>query len=134
MCVFTHIAAGALVGSLAPNVYYAPFFGLGSHVILDIVPHYDIDSIAGEIALAVIFVLVVVLIGAITPAISLGMAFAILPDLENLLWKKGKITEEQKKFPGHRGIIPHGREVGKKNIIFQVVFAISVFVFLYWKR
>ncbi len=130
MCVFTHIAAGALAGSLSPSPYFAPFLGLGSHIVLDVIPHYDIDSIATEIGLAVIFVVILIFGQALNPAIILGMVFAILPDLENLLWKKGKISQEQKIFPGHRILVPHGREVGKSNLFYQFIFAAGVMVFL----
>ena len=130
MCVFTHIAAGALAGSLSPNPYYAPFLGLGSHVVLDVIPHYDIDSVSVEIGLAVAYVVVLVSIQVLSPAIILGMIFAVIPDIENLLWKKGKITQEQKIFPGHGILLPHGREVGRGNLFFQVVFAVIVVVFL----
>jgi len=130
MCVFTHIAAGALAGSLSPNPYYAPFLGLGSHVVLDVIPHYDIDSVSVEIGLAVAYVVVLISIQVLSPAIILGMIFAVIPDIENLLWKKGKITQEQKIFPGHRILLPHGREVGRGNLFFQVAFAVVVVVFL----
>ena len=51
MCVFTHFAAGALLGAYAPYVWLAPVFGLGSHLALDVLPHYDFEDIRVEILL-----------------------------------------------------------------------------------
>ncbi|OQX85422.1 MAG: hypothetical protein B6D63_02340 [Candidatus Latescibacteria bacterium 4484_7] len=134
MCVFTHITAGAIIGVYSPNPAAAAALGLGSHVVLDVLPHHDIDNVAVEISLAVAVVVALALGGAITATVIVGMIFAILPDLENLLWKLGKIPENKKFFPGHRGIISHGRVLDSSNLIIQFVFAIFTVSYLLWRR
>jgi hypothetical protein len=128
--VFTHFAAGALAGSLIPNPVAAPFLGLGSHLLLDVIPHKDIDDYRIEIALWVAAMAVLFAGGAYTLAIVLAGLFAVLPDLENLLWKTGKIRDDQKIFPGHRkGFIRHGRETGAWSMVLQAAFTAAV---IFW--
>lgn len=133
MCLFTHVAAGALAGAFAPNLYLAPVFGLGSHIALDMIPHYDFENIAVEILLAVLAVGILVIGGAVGPAVLLGIVFGILPDLENLLWKLGRIRNEQKIFPGHVGFLKHGAEMGVASIYQQVVLAVVIMLVLIWR-
>ncbi len=123
MSVFTHFAAGALAGSLIPNPIAAPFIGLGSHLLLDVIPHRDFEDYRLEIALWIVAMIVLFAGGAYTASIVLCGLFAVLPDLENLLWKTGRIRDEQKIFPGHRkGFIKHGRETGAWSIVLQIAF------------
>jgi hypothetical protein len=133
LCLFTHVAAGALAGAYAPNLYIAPVFGLGSHIALDMIPHRDFDNMAVEIVLAVVAVAVLAIGGAAGPAVLLGIVFGILPDLENLLWKLGKIADEQKIFPGHVGFLKHGAVTGVASIYLQAVLAAAVILLLVWK-
>ena len=126
MCVFTHVAAGALAGALSPWAWLAPVAGLGSHVALDVVPHYDIDDMRIEIALAVLVFASLLLLGARSPAIVLGAFFGAAPDIENLLWKLGKIPEERKVFPGHGRLIRHGRPAGPSSLVLQAAGAVAV--------
>lgn len=130
MCLFTHIAAGALAGAMAPNVYVAPFFGLGSHILLDVLPHYDFDSMKIELLLAGAVIAVLAIGGVFSAVVLLGVAFAILPDFENLLWKLGHITDEQKRFPGHVGFIRHGGAAGFGNLALQFIGSAVVVFYL----
>lgn len=132
VCIFTHIAAGAFVGALAPTPVYAPAFGLGSHIALDILPHYDFERMWLEILFGCIVVAVLIIGGAWGSAIWLGSIFAILPDLENLLWKMGIISDEQKVFPGHVGMVPHGRKAGVVNLLGQFGASALIVVYLLW--
>lgn len=130
MCLFTHVAAGALAGAFAPSPILAPVFGLGSHVLLDILPHHDIDRMRYEIALAAVAVAAIVLGGALDLKVALGVAFGLLPDLENLLWKLGAIRDDQKIFPGHRKLIAHGAVLGVSNLYVQAVLSAAAVAFL----
>ena len=134
MCIFSHIAAGGLAGALSPTPFAAPFFGLGSHVLLDVLPHYDFESMKLEIAIGAVTLTVLILGGAHSPSIMLGAAFGILPDLENLLWKLGRITNEQKMFPGHVGILRHGRAAGRLNLLLQFVLSAAAVGYLVWRN
>lgn len=132
MTVFTHFAAGALIGYFSPGVFSASIGGLLSHVLLDVIPHYDFESLKLEIFLGVVVLLILVFTGSCSLVICLGGIFAVIPDLENLLWKLGKLREDQKVFPGHAGIIPHGRKTGRKTVLIQVIFVMAVLFFLIW--
>lgn len=130
MCLFTHVAAGAVAGALAPNPFLAPVFALGSHVLLDVIPHYDLEKMRHEILLAAVAIAAVAIGGALSLKVVLGMAFGLLPDLENLLWKLGKIRDDQKVFPGHRKLVPHGMTTGPWNLSVQALFTVCAIAFL----
>jgi hypothetical protein len=130
VCLFTHVAAGAIAGALSPTIYAAPLLGLASHVVLDIIPHRDIDRMRYETILGVIAIAAIALGGALSGKIALGIAFALVPDVENLLWKLGVIRDDQKIFPGHRRYLPHGMVVGRGSIGLQMVVSATVIAFL----
>ena len=133
MCLFTHVAAGALAGAYAPNLYLAPVFGLGSHIILDMIPHHDFEKMRVEIVLAVVVIGLLAAAGALGTAVTLGLLFGILPDLENLFWKLGKIRDDQKIFPGHVGLLKHGAPAGIGSIYLQAAFTALVLLFFVWR-
>jgi hypothetical protein len=129
--VFTHFAAGALAGSLIPVPLAAPFIGLGSHLLLDMIPHKDFEDYRVEILLWIVAMIVLFAGGAYSWAIVLAGLFAVLPDLENLLQKTGRIRRDQMIFPGHRkGFIRHGRETGAWSVFLQVAFTATVIVWM----
>lgn len=129
--VFTHFAAGALAGALIPNPIAAPFIGLGSHLLLDMIPHRDFEDYRVEIVLWIVAMIILFAGGAHSAAIVLCGLFAVLPDLENLLWKTGKIDNDQKIFPGHRkGWLRHGRKTGNWSIVLQVAFTAIVIAWM----
>ena len=131
MTVFTHFAAGALAGSFLPNPIAAPFVGLGSHLLLDMIPHRDFEDYRVEIVLWIVSMIILFAGGAYGAAIVLCGLFAVIPDLENLLWKTGAIRDDQKIFPGHRkGFVRHGRRTGGWSIVLQVVFTAVVILWL----
>ena len=130
MCLFTHAAAGALAGALAPSPVAAPFFALASHVLLDVIPHYDIARMRFELILGAVAIAVIALAGALDLKTALGISFGLLPDLENLLWKLGVIRDDQKIFPGHRRFLPHGAVLGASNLFVQAAFSAAAVAFL----
>ncbi len=130
MSLFTHVAAGAVAGALAPVPIAAPFFGLGSHVLLDVLPHHDIDRMRWELLLAAVAIAAIAIGGALDLRVGLGIAFGILPDFENLLWKLGKIRDDQKIFPGHRRILKHGAVLGVSNLYLQAALSVAAVAFL----
>jgi hypothetical protein len=130
VCLFTHVAAGAVAGALSPNPFLAPVFALASHVLLDILPHYDFEKMRHEFLCAGIAIAAVAIGGAFSVKVFLGIAFGMLPDLENLLWKLGVIGENRKMFPGHRTLVPHGLVTGAWNLSVQAAFTVGAVVFL----
>jgi hypothetical protein len=130
VCLFTHVAFGAIAGALSPTPYLAPLFGLASHVALDVIPHHDIDAVRHELVLAAIAVAAIAFGGALDLKVLLGIVFALIPDIENLLWKLGKIRDDQKIFPGHRRFIPHGMALGKSNLVVQLAVSAAAIALL----
>jgi len=128
MCLFTHFAAGALVGGATGNVGLAVIAGLVSHLPLDALPHYDfpdwrVELLGGLVALAVLLLFPF----ATWPAVAGGLA-GMVPDLENLLQKLGRLSRRRFVFPSHTGLIPHGPEVGRGNLAWQAVLAVGCFL------
>jgi hypothetical protein len=121
VCLFTHAAVGALAGAFSPTTYLAPLAGLASHVVLDVIPHRDIDMMRYELLFAAAAIAVIAVGGGLEPKVFLGIVFALIPDIENLLWKLGAIRDDQKIFPGHGKLIPHGRIVGRGNLLVQLI-------------
>jgi hypothetical protein len=130
MCLFTHFAAGALAGGLTGQVGWAVLAGLASHVVLDTLPHYDFPDWRVEIAGgAAALVLLGLLPFASTAAVVGGLA-GMLPDLENLLQKLGKLERRHFVFPSHTGFVPHGRECSPRNLVWQSLLAVACFTLL----
>jgi hypothetical protein len=123
LCLYTHIVVGALAGSAAPSIELAPVFGLGSHILLDYIPHYDFERMRYELLFGGLAFAILAAAGVLNGKALLGAVFAALPDLENLFWKLRMLPEEKKVFPSHSGLIPHGREVGPRNLILQTALA-----------
>jgi hypothetical protein len=130
VCLFTHVAAGAVAGALAPNPLLAPVYALGSHVLLDVIPHFDLEKMRHEIALAVVAIAALAIGGAFSLKVVLGIVFGLLPDFENLLWRLGKIRDDQKVFPGHRKLVPHGMTTGPWSLSVQALFSVGAIAFL----
>jgi len=93
-------------------------------------PHYDIDNMRYELFLASVAIAAIAIGQALSLKVILGIAFGILPDFENLLWKRGLIRDDQKIFPGHRKFIPHGMVVGAANLYLQAAVSAVAITFL----
>ncbi len=127
MCLFTHFAAGALAGGLTGNVWAGAAAGMASHAVLDAIPHYDHPDWRLELAAGVISLILLLLMPFATLAAVVGGIFGMVPDLENLFQKLGKMRRDQFIFPSHTGLIPHGRTLGPRSLVWQL--AIFVFCF-----
>ena len=93
MTVITHLAVGAAAGSLTDNASGAALLGLLSHVPLDVLPHYEFDKMWVEVAaLAAVFA-VMLAAGMGRTGIFWGAVGAVVPDIENLLWRLGVLPD-----------------------------------------
>jgi len=124
VCLYTHIAVGALAGSFAPDPFLAGAYGVGSHVILDFVPHFDFERVRDELLLGALALGMVLLIAGGKSEPLVGALLGGVPDLENLFWKRGMIADEEKIFPSHSGLVPHGVETGRANLLVQTILAV----------
>ncbi len=127
MCLFTHFAAGALVGGLTGNPVAGLIAGIASHAVLDAIPHYDHPDWRLELAGGVFsLILLLFMPFASLPAILGGLG-GMLPDLENLFQKLGKMRRDQFVFPSHTGLIPHGRTLGPRSLVWQAAIFVACF-------
>ena len=111
----THIVTGAALGYLIDRPVQAALAGVGSHIVLDMVPHYDPDSELGYVADALLGVLALTFIAGSTTirridrrhALLWGAIGGALPDTELLMNLVENVEPEQYVFPSHDGTLPH---------------------------
>lgn len=127
MCLFTHFAAGALAGGLSGNPAVGLVAGLASHAVLDAIPHYDHPDWRLELAGGLLSLVLLLLLPFASLAAVLGGLGGMLPDLENLFQKLGKMRRDQFIFPSHTGLIPHGRPLGPRSLVWQVAIFVVCF-------
>lgn len=123
MTTASHAAAGALVGGLLGHPLLGFVGGLLSHVIMDVVPHYDLPRWEVDAVLTVAVSVTLIALSGADPAVTWGLVGGALPDLENLVMKLGWIRSEQRVFPTHDGPLPHGRALGPRHAVVQVAIA-----------
>jgi len=130
VCLFTHFAAGALVGGLTGSAALGAVAGLASHAALDMLPHYDHPDWRLELGGGIAALLLLLAMPfASWAAVSGGIA-GMLPDLENLFQKLGKLRRDQFVFPTHTGLLKHGRPLGPRNLFVQAAILVACFALL----
>ena len=120
MCLFTHFAAGALAGGLTGNVYLGAAAGFVSHAVLDVIPHYDHPDWRLELGGGIGGLLLLLLLPFASWPAVVGGLFGMLPDLENLFHKLGRLRRDQFVYPTHTGLLPHGRALGRGALVWQM--------------
>ena len=120
MCLFTHFAAGALAGGATGNVYVGAVAGLASHAVLDAIPHYDHPDWRLELGGGLLSLVLLLLLPFSSAAAVVGGICGMLPDLENLFQKLGWMGRDRFVFPSHTGLVPHGRTLGPRSLVWQV--------------
>jgi len=130
MCLFTHFAAGALAGGVTGNVYVGAVAGLASHAVLDAIPHYDYPDWRVELSGGVASLVLLLLLPFGGGAAIVGGIFGMLPDLENLFQKLGWMGRDRFVFPSHTGLVPHGRELGPRTLVWQAAIFVACFALL----
>lgn len=124
MCSVTHVAAGALLGSIVGNGLIAFAVGFASHIPLDVIPHIDFEDFRVDAIVTVGLLGAIFLVAGFSP-VFLGAVGAVAPDLENLLWKMGVIPEGRKVFPTHSGLIKHGQAGVSKGPATEVIMSVG---------
>ncbi len=123
MTVLTHMAVGGAVGSLVEGRGLSFGLGLASHIPLDVIPHYEFEKMWLEVALVAAFFGALLATGRAGTGLFWGALGAVLPDLENLLWRLGLLPDERKVLPGHSRrfgrLLPHGRALGVRHAWWQ---------------
>ncbi len=130
MCLFTHFAAGALAGGLTGSVGWGAAAGLGSHAVLDVLPHYDHPDWRLELGGGLAALALLLLMPFATPAAIVGGIAGMLPDLENLFQKLGRLGRDRFVFPTHTGLLKHGSRRGPRNLVVQAAIFAACFVVL----
>ncbi|MCP4573122.1 MAG: hypothetical protein GY838_12265 [bacterium] len=130
MCLFTHFAAGALAGGVTGNIYVGAVAGLASHAVLDAIPHYDHPDWRLELAGGVASLILLLLLPFGGAAAMVGGICGMVPDLENLFQKLGWMGRNRFLFPSHTGLVPHGRELGPRTLVWQAAIFVGCFALL----
>jgi len=130
MCLFTHFAAGALAGGVTGNVWLGAAVGAASHAVLDVIPHYDHPDWRLELAGGMVGLVLLLLMPFSSWPAVVGGVFGMLPDLENLFQKLGRLRRDQFLFPTHTGLLKHGRQLGPKTLVWQLAIFVGCFVLL----
>jgi hypothetical protein len=133
----THMAVGGAVGSLAGGRGAAFGLGMLSHIPLDVMPHYEFEKMWLEVAAVAAFFGTMIVTGHAGSGIFWGALGAVLPDMENLLWRLGIIPDQGKVFPGHSRrfarFLPHGRALGVRHAWWQGAIVASAVAVMAWR-
>jgi len=127
MCLFTHFAGGALAGAATNNVWFGAVVGIISHAVLDALPHYDHPDWRVELGGGIAALVFLLLLPFWTWPAVVGGIMGMVPDLENLFQKLGRMRRDQFIFPSHTGLIPHGRSLARSSLIWQLTIFIVCF-------
>ena len=130
MCLFTHFAAGALAGGLTGSAGLGALAGLASHAVLDVLPHYDHPDWRLELGGGIAALLLLLVMPFASWAAVCGGIAGMLPDLENLFQKLGKLRRDQFVYPTHTGLLRHGRPLGPRNLVVQAAIFLACFALL----
>ncbi|HHV63175.1 MAG TPA: hypothetical protein GXX51_11135 [Firmicutes bacterium] len=131
----THTVAGAAAGLLAGDPVTGFILGLGTHAVLDALPHHDYSNTAT----GVLDTLVAAVIVGTIAALGVGGRYGILsgavggavPDLEVVrahLNPRAYLPPNPSRrliFPSHSGLIPHGRRWVPWGIVTQAAIVIA---------
>lgn len=130
MCLFTHFAAGALAGGLTGSVGLGALAGVASHAVLDVLPHYDHPDWRLELGGGIAALVLLLFMPFASWAAVVGGIAGMVPDLENLFQKLGKLRRDQFVYPTHTGLLKHGRPLGPRNLAVQAAIFAACFAVL----
>ena len=124
MITASHLLVGGAVGSLTDQPVLALALGVGSHALLDMIPHFDFRDYRRDVALGAVVgvgtIAAAVIRGGVHRGFLWGMIGGVLPDVENLVWQMGFMDEKRRVFPTHRrGWLRHGAPRGPGNLVTQ---------------
>ena len=129
MTVLVHMAVGAAAGSFVGGRGTAFAAGLLSHIPLDVIPHYEFDKMWIEASIVTAVFVAMLALGLGGTTVFWGALGAAVPDIENLLWRRGIIPGRWKVFPGHSErlskYVPHGRALPLRHAWWQAAIALA---------
>ncbi len=125
MCTVTHLAVGGALGAWTGSGVVAFALGVVSHLILDAVPHYEIEDFRVDLALTLAGFAALVGWGHGLTPVFWGALGGVIPDLEILFWKLGWLRQGQMVFPSHSGLITHGRRLSGRGAVPQVLLVLG---------
>jgi len=102
------MVAGAAAGFIAENPVEGFALGVMTHVILDMIPHKDHESVVNcvlDTVLGTIAFLIVMVMYKPDMSIVWGAVGGVLPDIEIPLYYFRII--KRRFFPSHNGLVPH---------------------------
>jgi hypothetical protein len=121
MCTITHLAVGGALGGCVKQGGLAFLLGVGSHAVLDAVPHYDVEDFRVDLLLTAAGIAGLLGFGYWCTPVFWGAVGAVVPDLEVLIWRLGLINEKRMIFPSHNRLIRHGARLSVGASVHQVL-------------
>ncbi|MDD3925432.1 MAG: hypothetical protein PHT33_02110 [bacterium] len=131
MMGIVHLLVGAALGSISGSKCEAGVAGFASHLVLDSLPHRDLD-LKGEVMAALAAIVVLAPLIKLDARVLTGAAAAVAPDLENALWRFDIISKKDMRYPSHSGLTPHGPKVA--TMAGQVLIAVAALFLLRRRR
>ncbi len=116
----THLVAGATAGFVAKNPVEGFVIGVFTHIVLDMIPHHDHESVANcvlDITVGTAVFLVAVALLRPEVRVIWGAVGGVLPDVEIPLHHFGLIGKRF--FPSHTGCFPHLRTTRGRGLLVQ---------------
>jgi len=116
----THLVAGAAAGIMAESPAEGFVLGVLTHVILDLIPHHDHESVTTCILDCVLGTAVfLAVIAVFHPEMKIiwGALGGVLPDIEIAMYHFRLIRKRV--FPSHTGCIPHLSTTRMRGLIMQ---------------
>lgn len=137
----THVITGGALGYLIDRPVPAALAGLSSHLVTDVLPHYDPKSEVGYVSDGLLGIATLLLIARsrrvrdidTRRAALWGAIGAALPDVELLRNLVEDVGNEQYVFPAHDGTLPHLQTDPVISTIFQAALT-SILLALAWQK
>lgn len=136
MVTMAHAACGGFIGCVVSpksrlQWFLVAILSLGSHVLLDFIPHWDypwhLGWIIGDILAAAGVTALIMYICALKKAVAVGAVLASMPDIEHLLVRYTELLESQI-FLSHLPWFPHGQMDLPWGGVIQIVFTLIFLV------
>ncbi len=126
-----HAVTGAVFGTITANPGTAFVAGLGSHILLDMIPHHDYSKVSSGLIDLIFGIIVISFFMGVGHDLNLliGAIGGGIPDLEVAIgYLRGKHWNI---FPSHTGLTPHNRLQNVTGVVIQLVIFFAGIGFLF---
>lgn len=146
MVLLSHVAAGAAIGKLVPNIYISVPLALFSHFVLDMIPHVQEPTDEGyipnrktifwsvvDLISTVIFVSIISRYKNVDLSIFLPIFTSVLPDLLDISRYNKFLLSKFKKFYDFHDKIQNETK-SFLGYLTQILLVVISFLLIVWSR